>query len=162
MKPLKVQFKSYVIFSDNIDDSLVNPRINDAFTYEIEPKLGDLAAAINNAVTLENELLAFYEAFVLPWWILLSYKRFVSTHGINIAQYGIIKMSDPDGTYTQSTASEIAIIIKQVTNDANVLETKCIKELNRINWTLDNVKYVKPEHHNKIIENKSFGIRPIK
>ena len=138
MKPTKSDFPSFIPFSMNIPDNLVNPRIDDAFKFDIRPKLEGLADDIKEySGTDRPELAAFYKDYVLHWWILLAYKRFLELHGKNITQFGVTKTKDPGGTFDQLTGEERAVMIKQVQSDANTLFTL----ISSREWKFDNVKY---------------------
>lgn len=140
MKPQKSDFPSFVPFALNIKDELVNPRIDDAFKFDIKPKLGVLADDIR-ALTDNSkpELLAFYNNFVLHWWVLLAYKRFIELHGLNVTQFGMTKTKDPGNTFEPMSREDRAVMIKQVQSDANTLYALLHAE----NWKFDGVQYRK-------------------
>jgi hypothetical protein len=140
MKPLKSDFSSFVPFNPNIPDNKINPYINDAFKFDIRPKLEGLADDIlAYDGTDRPELKAFYEGYILHWWVLLAYKRFLELHGLNVTQYGITKTKDPGGTFEQLSRDDRAIILKQYKSDAATLEQLVYS----IDWKFDNMKYRK-------------------
>lgn len=158
MKPTKNDFQTFVRFGENIKDNLINIHINDAFKFDIKPKLLTLATDIlaytpENPTPTKPELKAFYENFILEWWIRLAYKRFYQVHGDNVNQYGIQKMKDPQGTFDQLTATEKAVTIKQIDHDASI----CYSDILRETWTFDGATYRKPCNDNS----ESTGINAI-
>lgn len=161
MKPLKAQFKDYVQFTDNIEDRILTFHINDAFTYEIKPLMGVLADDIKSYDSdsgTKPELKTFYDDFVLRWWILLAFKRFLANHGRNITQFGYTELQDPAGTFQQVDSQGRSVYLKQLMNDASVSETLVFNET----WTFDSVSYRKPGTEScGERKNKSFGISAI-
>src|SRR6187549_224237 len=123
MKPTKSDFPEFVNFSLNIEDRLINPLIEDAYKYDVRPKLDSLAVDIydyDTTTETKPELEAFFENFILQWWILLAYKRFIQNHGRNVTQYGYTKTKDPQGTFDQLDGEERAVILRQLASDAGV------------------------------------------
>ena len=140
MKPQKSDFATFVPFPSNIAYNLINPRINDAFKFDIRPRLGTLADDIKAYTgTDKPELQAFYDDFILHWWVLLAYKRFIELHGINITQFGITKTKDPGGTFEQVSRDDRAIMLKQLQSDANTLQTLAFAQT----WKFDGTQYRK-------------------
>lgn len=138
MKPLKSDFPTFIPFPQTIADTLINPRIDDAFKFDIKPKLGVLADDIKAYMgTDKPQLRAFYENYVLHWWVLLAYKRFLELHGKNITQFGVTKTKDPGGTFEQLSGEERAVILKQVQSDVNTLEIMVFGQT----WKFDEVTY---------------------
>jgi|SRR5687767_11251522 len=138
MKPSKSDFPAFLPFSMNIPDNFVNPRIDDAFKFDIRPKLEGLADDIKAYNGTDRpELRDFYDNYVLHWWVLLAYKRFLELHGKNVTQFGMTKTKDPGGTFDPLTAEERAVMIKQVQSDANTLYTLILS----VDWKFDGVQY---------------------
>ena len=138
MKPSKSDFPTFIPFPQTIPDELINPRIGDAFKFDIKPKMGVLADEIlAYSGTTRPELREFYDSYVLHWWVLLAYKRFLELHGKNITQFGVTKTKDPQGTFDQLTAEERAVMLKQVQSDANTLETLVFSQ----DWDFDDQTY---------------------
>lgn len=159
MKPLKSEFPNFVQMTTNIEDRLLNFQIENAFYYDLKPKLGSLAEDIYNLATGDEtkpETLAFYNNFVKRVWILLTYRRLVTNHGNNITQYAITKFRDPAGTTEQISPQERANIINETSRDISVAETNMFTELSTKNWTFDNTAYRK-----MCAPTKSFGISAI-
>jgi hypothetical protein len=140
MKPLKSDFKNFVPFNMNIADDKINPYINDAFKFDIRPKLEGLADDIlAYSGTDRPQLKTFYDNYILHWWVLLAYKRFLEIHGLNVTQFGITKTKDPGGTFEQLSRDDRAIILKQYKSDAATLEQLVYS----LDWKFDNVQYRK-------------------
>jgi len=143
MKPTKSDFPAFVNFSLNIEDRLINPHIEDAYKYDVRPKLDVLAVDIYDYdanLTTKPQLKAFFEDFILQWWVLLAYKRFIQNHGRNVTQYGYTKTKDPQGTFDQLDGEERAVILRQLMSDAGVSYNYILQET----WTFDGVAYRKP------------------
>jgi hypothetical protein len=138
MKPSKSDFPNFVPFPAVIPDDLINPRIYDAFKFDIRPKLETLADDILAlSGTGSPQLKAFYDDYVLHWWVLLAYKRFIEFHGKNVTQYGITKTKDPAGTFEPIGVEERAVILKQLQSDANTLYTLILAQ----EWKFDGSVY---------------------
>lgn len=165
MQPLKSDFPTYVQFSTNIEDRLLDFQIKAAYTKDLKIKFGAVMEEIYNAdyqtvddfVTAEPELGAFYRDYILEHWILSAYKRFIAHHGLNVTQFGLTKQSDPDGTFTQSTGDERAIIMRQINHDISITETEVFRKLEDVNWTFDGDTY----ETKRVRTRKSFGIHAI-
>lgn len=143
MKPTKTDFPEFVNFSLNIEDRLINPHIEDAYKYDVRPKLDSLAVDIydyDTTTETKPELEAFFENFILQWWVLLAYKRFIQNHGRNVTQYGYTKTKDPQGTFDQLDGEERAVILRQLASDAGVSYNYILQET----WSFDGTAYRKP------------------
>lgn len=168
MQPLKTEFPDFVQFSQNIDARLLDFQIKQAYTKDLKPKFGDVLIAIyENAdvdlatfITNEPELGTFYRDFVLEYWILVSYKRFIAAHGLNVTQFGLTKTADPEGTFEQATGDERAVMLRQIAHDISVCETEIFKKLKEVEWTFDGEVYEIPDAK-RITNKKSFGIHAI-
>lgn len=140
MKPKKSDFPAFVNLPLNIEDKYINIHIEDAFKYDVRPKLDTLATDIYNYSGEDKpELEEFFQDYVLQWWILVAYRRFLQTHGRNITQFGYTKTKDPQGTYDQLDSEERAVILKQLTHDAAVLYNYILQQ----DWTFDGSTYRK-------------------
>lgn len=143
MKPTKSDFPTFVQFSMNIEDRLINPHIEDAYKFDVRPQLESLAVDIYNydgALTTKPELKTFFRDYILEWWVRLAYKRFIALHGKNVTQYGFTQTKDPGGTFDQLEAADRAVILKQITSDAAV----CFNYALQQEWKFDTVTYRKP------------------
>jgi len=132
-----------VKFSQNISEDQLNLYIQAAQEYDLEPRLGeDLYADILGAelaFPLRSELLAFIEKKVKRYLVLISYRRFISAHGLNITQFGLTKTADPQGTFNQAESQERAIITRQIDADANV----ALLKMTSTAFIFDGISYVK-------------------
>lgn len=159
MKPKKSDFPSFIPFNGNIEDSEINPRIDDAFKFDIRPKLEALADDIKAYNGTDRpQLKAFYENFLLHWWVLLAFKRFIELHGFNVTQFGLTKTKDPDGTFEQMSAQDRAVMLKQLQSDANTCFAMLSEELGNKKWKYDNVQYRKSSCSSP---STSYGINAI-
>jgi hypothetical protein len=159
MKPVKSDFPTFVNFSLNIEDRLINPHIEDAYKYDVRPKLDELAVDIYNYDTVDNdkpELEAFFNNFILQWWVLLAYKRFIQNHGRNVTQFGYTKTSDPQGTFQQLDGDERAVILRQLASDSGVSYNYILQET----WTFDSISYRKPGGCDSSLKG-SYGINAL-
>lgn len=158
MKPTKADFASFLPSLNHLQDSYVNPRIDDAFKFDIRPKLGSLADDIKAlSGSSRPQLKAFYDDFILHWWILLAYKRLLEIHGKNITQFGVTKTKDPGGSFDQLTAEERSVMIKQIQSDANTLYTLILAE----DWKFDNQQYRRYNDGCSNPQGYDFGINAI-
>ena len=162
---LKADFPSFVQFSTNIDDRLVNFHVNNCQLYEVEPRLGALLYAALIALPTvpevpedEQELRAFYNEYVKRYVCLLSYIRFISEHGTNVTQFGFTQLSDPAGTFETPSEDRRAVFLRQYRSDAEVSATRLFNRLQEVNYTLDGVSYLKSE----TIQSKSLPISSVK
>lgn len=143
MKPTKADFANFLPSLDHLDDDIINPRINDAYKFDIKPKLNTLATDIlAYSGTDRPQLRAFYEDYLLHWWVLLAYKRLLEIHGKNITQFGMTKTKDPGGTFDPISVEERSVMIKQVQSDANTLFTLILAQ----EWKFDNEVYRKSDN----------------
>lgn len=133
-----------VKFSQNIADDQINPYVYASQEYDLEPRLGAVlyadAELVAGGTALDPprpELTTFVNGVVKRYLVLMAYSRFISAHGLNITQFGLSKTTDPQGTFEQSSAQDRAIIIRQVTSDANV----ALARMTSTPYTFDGVTY---------------------
>jgi hypothetical protein len=158
MKPSKPNFPGFVNLSPSVPDKLVNIQINDAYKFDIKPRLGSLAIDIYNYEANDKpELREFYDDYILHWWVLLAYKRLVQVHGLNFTQFGITKTRDPQNTFDQASAQEKAVLLKQLQHDIDVL----FANLSGVKWVFDNTTYKNPNTNCGSTEYNSSGINAI-
>lgn len=158
MKPTKADFPTFVQFSLNIEDRLINPHIEDAYKFDVRPQLETLAVDIYNYDSLSGtkpQLKTFYENYIMEWWIRLAYKRFIAVHGKNVTQFGFTQTKDPGGTFDQLEAADRAVILKQITSDAAVLLNYALQQ----EWIFDTITYRKPGGCRDRVS--SFGINAL-
>ena len=171
MKPLKTQFSAFVQWSNNIEDRIINFHIDDAFYYVIRGKLGyqpdrdkDLGLEISNYEPTsddQTELFAFFNGYILRWWVLIAYKRFLENHGRNVTQFGYTTPKDPEGTFDPVDEIGRAVYLRRLQADINVAETDIFLELHKVQWTFDGFQYLHESFINKHQRRKDFGIRAI-
>lgn len=168
MQPVKAQFNQFVQFTENIDDRLLDFQIKQAYTKHLLPRFGNLVVAIYNQQDESKfeealpELENFYTDYLLEYWILVAYRRFISQHGINVTQFGLTQTKDPEGTFDQVSEDRRAAVIRQISSDINVCETNIYRRLKDVNWTFDSVVYENPDTENrKTAPKKTFGINAI-
>lgn len=133
-----------VRFSPNISPDQLEPHIYAAQEYDVEPRLGsdlynDILTYSATPDGTRPQLQAFTEGVLRRYLVLVSYKRFLASHGLNVTQFGFTKTSDPQGTFNQAEASERAVILRQVDADANVALGKMLA----VSWTFDGTAYAK-------------------
>lgn len=169
MKPLKTQFSQFVQWTDNIEDRMINFHIDDAFFYVVKATLGypqdankDLALSIleynPGSDTSDPELESFFDNYVLRWWILVAFRRFLANHGRNVTQFGYTNLLDPEGTFNQVDEIGRATYLRSLQSDINVAETNMFLELNKRQWTFDGFQY---SHSSCKTGRKNFEIRAI-
>jgi hypothetical protein len=160
MKPSKSDFPAFVKFPLNISDADINIHIDAAYKYEVKPKLETLASDIlsyDQTLTTKPQLKAFFNDYVLEWWVLLAYRRFLQTHGRNVTQFGYTKTKDPQGTFDQLDGEERAVILKQLTHDAAV----CFNYMLQQTWTFDTVAYRKYGGNCSTRTSEGYGINAL-
>lgn len=143
MKPVKDDFIEFLPWSVNIPENMYKTYIEDAYKFDIRPKLETLAVDIYNYADkseVKPELQAFYDNFVRQWWVLLAFKRFITVHGRNLTQFGYTKTRDPQGTFDQVTQEERAVVLRQLVSDIDM----CLIYMAKETWTFDGVQYRKP------------------
>ncbi len=170
MKPLKTQFGQFVQWTNNIDDRIINFHIDDAFFYTIRGKLGyppdsdkDLALEISNFVEDSDsgpELVTFFNGYILRWWVLIAFKRFLENHGRNVTQFGYTQLKDPEGTFDPVDEIGRAVYLKRLQGDINVAETAVFLELHKRQWTFDGFQYLHESYCGQR-KRKQFGISAI-
>ncbi len=172
MKPLKTQFGQFVQWTNNIQDRIINFHIDNAFFYVIRGKLGyptdpdkDLALEISNFDPDSDsgaELIAFFNGYILRWWILIAFKRFLENHGRNVTQFGYTTLKDPEGTFEQVDEIGRATYLRQLQTDINVAETAVFLELHKRQWTFDGFQYQHESFNDfRRRHRKNFGISAI-
>lgn len=142
--------ENLVKFSQNIKDDQIDPYINAAQDYDLQPRLNaDLYDDILERVSQGNqqgqgnrpELLEFIETKVKRFLVLTAYYRFMAAHGINVTQFGVSSTRDPQGTFDQVSAQDRAVVLKQVASDINVALIRMTSEP----FIFDGISYEKTE-----------------
>jgi len=158
MKPQKSDFPGLVQFPTNIEDRLINPHIEDAYKFDVRGRLQTLAIDIYN-YTPESpdptrpELIAFYQDYLLEWWVRLAYYRFYEVHGDNVTQFGVTTLKDPGGTFDMIEDKRRAIRLLRLKADTDTLYQYILQQT----WTFDGTVYRKSCRADK----GNFGINAI-
>lgn len=137
----KSDFTTYVQFTSNIQDRLIDYHINRAEQMDFKPVVPDAFwTKINEGSPGPGtELTSFINTYIKPILVLSAYVRFLVEHGSNITQFGITHESHPD--ITQVTDKRRAEIRTQYQHDLNVYWTKFYNELEDNSYTFDSVVY---------------------
>lgn len=134
-----------VKFSQNIKDDQIEPYINAAQDYDLQPRLdAQLYADILTTVVspmARPELAAFINTKVKRFLVLTAYYRFMASHGINVTQFGVSSTRDPQGTFDQVSAQDRAVVLRQVASDINIALIKLTSEP----FIFDSVSYEKTD-----------------
>ena len=137
--------QSYAQIPDNIEGRLIDFQINLASTFDVEPIVTKaLMSAVDVAVAspgTKPEIEAFYNNFIVPYWCLSSYYRFIATHGTNVTQFGLVQTRDPRGTFEQSSDQSRANVLTQTEADRKVFKQYLVDRLKELNFTFDGVTY---------------------
>ena len=137
--------QSYAQIPTNIEGRLIDFQISLARTFDVEPIVTKtLMDAVDVAVAstgTKPELEAFYNNFIVPYWCLSSYYRFIATHGTNITQFGITQTRDPRGTFDQSNDQSRANVLTQTEADRKVFKQYLVDRLKEVNFTFDSVTF---------------------
>lgn len=149
--------------SENIPDRFIDPCVKKAMDidlFNVLPKALVLAIKVlNTAEAAQPQLRAFYADFVRPCWAYYAYARFMSTHGSNVTQFGLVRQLDQDTEPVEN--ADRGIIVKGILNDADVYSTRMRNELKRVNYTFDNTSYA-PETNEVLVRPNKQLIRAIK
>lgn len=134
-----------VKFSQNIKDDQIEPYINAAQDYDLQPRLDpelyqDILGVIEGASN-RSELTAFINTKIKRFLVLTAYYRFIASHGINITQFGVSLTRDPQGTFDQVSAQDRAVVLRQVASDINVALIKLTSEP----FIFDEISYEKTD-----------------
>lgn len=134
-----------VKFSQNIKDDQIEPYINAAQDYDLQPRLDselyqDILGVIEGA-TDRPELTAFINTKLKRFLVLTAYHRFIAQHGMNVTQFGVSLTRDPQGTFDQVSAQDRAVVLRQVASDINVALIKLTSEP----FIFDEISYEKTD-----------------
>lgn len=146
MTPLitKAELKTYVQFSDNIEDRLIDFHIKKVQETIVQPLLDAImyanleiiAASPSNSYP---ELEALFDDYIKAWIANSVVYSFYSQHGINITQYGIRVMSED--TSQPVAPEDRAMLLQTVKNDANAYWLRLDKKVKDDNYTYDGITY---------------------
>lgn len=134
-----------VKFSQNIKDDQIEPYINAAQDYDLQPRLDpelyqDILGVIEGAAD-RSELTAFINTKIKRFLVLTAYYRFIASHGINVTQFGVSLTRDPQGTFDQVSSQDRAVVLRQVASDINVALIKLTSEP----FIFDEISYKKTD-----------------
>jgi hypothetical protein len=154
--------QAYAQITTNIEDRLIDPSISLSRTFELDSILTKaLMTAVDVAVATPNsapQLEAFYNEFIIPYWCLCAYHRFLATHGTNVTQFGVTVTRDPRGTFDQASEEQRANILRQVHSDRKVFKQYMTDRLKEMNFTFDGVSFIE----SKTIDRQSSYISAIR
>lgn len=149
-------------FTTNIEDRLINPHIVKTIEIGFENILSnDLILALKT-VSLNDvnkpQLIAFYNTYFKQVWSYFSYIRFLTWHGRNITQFGLVSISEETTSLVSDKAR--AELINNTERDSQTYLTRMLNELKDVNYTFDNIQFSKVSIIAK--PRNRFGIRAIK
>ena len=98
----------------------------------------------------DNELLNFYQSFLVPLMSQEFYYRFIAEHGQKVTQAGLVQVTD--ATYDAVSDTSRAVKLGGIKSKVNVWINKINKELQRVNWTFDTVQYLPEDGKNKRVK----------
>jgi hypothetical protein len=154
--------QAYAQITTNIEGRLIDPSISLSRTFELDSILTKaLMTAVDVAVATPNsapQLEAFYNEFIIPYWCLCAYHRFLATHGTNVTQFGVTVTRDPRGTFDQASEEQRANILRQVHSDRKVFKQYMTDRLKEMNFTFDGVSFAE----SKTIDRQSSYISAIR
>jgi hypothetical protein len=148
----KQDLKTYVQFSDNIEDRLIDFHILTVQETEIEPLLdpimfANLEQVVSNPSNTYLELADLFEKYIKAWICNRTIYSFYSEHGINVTQYGMRVMNED--TSQPVAPEDRAVLLQRVKNKANAYWLRLDKKMADDNYTYDNITYQKDCQKNK-------------
>ena len=157
----KSDLKTYVQFSDNIEDRLIDFHILTVQETEIEPLLdpimfANLEIVVSNPSHTYPELEALFDNYIKAWICNRTIYSFYSEHGMNITQYGIRVMNED--TSQPVAPEDRAVLLQRVKNKANAYWLRLDKKLSDDNYTYDGITYSKDCQENKGV---NLGIKRV-
>jgi hypothetical protein len=140
----KSDLKTYVQFSDNIEDRLIDFHIKLVQETIIEPLLdpimfANLEQVVSNPSNSYPELATLFEDYIKAWICNKTIYSFYSQHGINVTQYGIRVMNED--TSQPVAPEDRAMLLQTVKNNANAYWLRLDKRMADDNYTYDNITY---------------------
>jgi hypothetical protein len=159
----KIELASVVEqFTTNIEDRLINPHIKKTIEIEfVEILSQDLINAIIGLSLTDNtkpQLVGFYNNYFKQVWSYFAYIRFLTWHGRNVTQFGLVSINDDTTNLVSDEAR--ATLINNTERDSQVYLTRLLNRLKTVNYTFDNINYTKVS---PIIKPRNrFGIRAVK
>lgn len=155
--------QSYSQITLNVESRLIDHHISLSRTIDLEPIVTKaLMDAVDTAVVEEPitkpELVAFYNDYIVPYWCLSAYNRFLASHGTNVTQFGLTVTQDNRGTFVQADEERRAVIMRQTNYDKKVFKTYMIDYLKSVDFTFDNAVF----HKSDTIDNRTNYVNPIR
>lgn len=139
----KTELKTYLQFSDKIEDRLIDFHIKKVQETIIEPLLDpamftNLLAIVGGSTSypyLEDLLNDYIKA-----WIAYNVGySFYAQHGVNVSQYGLVVINED--TSTPLAPQDRSNLLATTKNDANTYYLRLRKKLSDDNFTYDSIKY---------------------
>lgn len=132
----------HVALPQNFDQEVLEVQVAKAQRFDLEPRIGreiveDMKGLLENRPELED----FREVYVKPLLAHRAYERILTVHGRNVTPAGIVKPSDPEGTFESANKQDRKELLQLAERDAAVHETEMWNELRRANFTFDGVSY---------------------
>lgn len=137
----KSDFSTYVQFTQNITDRMLDFFILKAETLDFKPTVpAAFWSAINSSSpAMGAELTDFFEDYCKPVLVHQAFLRFLVEHGTNITQYGII---NPQEDTSQPASPESRASMRNAyKSDLQSYLAKFYARLKEMNYTLDGTVY---------------------
>jgi hypothetical protein len=139
----KSDLKTYIQFSDNIPDRLVDFHIKQVQELVIEPLI-DVTMLANIEAELATpstypQLGLFFTNFMKAWICNNVAYSIYSQHGINITQFGVVVINED--TSTPVAPQDRANLLQTVKNNGNAYYMRMRKALEDADFTFDTIKY---------------------
>ena len=155
--------QSYAQITLNVEARLIDHHISLSRTIDLEPIVTKaLMVAVDVAVAEETitkpELVDFYNNYIVPYWCLSAYNRFLASHGTNVTQFGLTVTQDNRGTFVQADEERRAVIMRQSNDDRKVFKTYMTDYLKSVEFTFDDVVFDESD----TIDNRTNYINPIR
>lgn len=147
----KSDFPTYVQFTENIEDRLLDFHISDAETLDFAPRVPVLFydnVVISQTASPANELNAFWQTYIIPLIVLFSYQRYLLWAGRQNTQYGLVQIRED--TSEPITRQDRADLINDIKSKTNVYLTRFYNELRAKSHTFDGVVYNFDICHRKV------------
>jgi hypothetical protein len=139
----KAQLKTYVQFSDNIPDRLIDFHIKTVQETIVEPLLDSVMLTNINAIIagslLFPQLNALYTNYILAWVANNVAYSFYASHGINATQFGMVVISED--TSQPIAPQDRANLLAHTKNTAQTYWLRFRKKLTDEDFTFDSIVY---------------------
>lgn len=136
----KSDFNTYVQFTQNIEDRIIDFHIRDAENFDFAPKMPDaFYDALQEDTSPADELYTFRITYVTPLLVLLAYQRFLLWAGRSITQYGLRQINEDTSVEISDKAR--AELINDIKSKCNIVWTTFYNALKDAEYTFDGVTY---------------------